>query len=77
MAVKPPPKQRYVRLTDAAEIESLQRHLAGQAELTDIIGTVTPEGEFWGTAKSVAQFRGNEDVAFDMPGKEKRNRNGY
>ncbi len=76
MAVKPPPKQRYVRLTDAAEIESLQRHLSGQAELTDIVGTVTPDGEYWGTAKSVAQLR-EAEVTFDMPGKEKRNRNGY
>ncbi len=67
MAVKPPPKQRYVLLTDPWEIESVQRHLAGHAQLEDIVGTCTENGEYWGTAKSVAQFREKDAVTFDMP----------
>lgn len=47
------PKARLVRITDAAEIESIRR-----SGIKDIIGTVTADGEAWGEVHSVNQYRG-------------------
>ncbi len=57
---KPDPKQRFIRVTDPAEIEAIQRNGLG-----DPIGMIRDDGTTWAEDHSLRQFRGLP-VEFDV-----------